>query len=173
MATKTGNPFLDQDFNEMFDVQKYMQAFQMPSMDNNTIVEAQKKNFEAVSNANRVAFEGAQAMIKRQGEIMRQTMQDATDAMKAMSAADNTEDRVAKQTEVTKKAFENAIQNMHELAEMARKSNTEAVSYIENRLTESFDEVRDGVQEVTKQAEQAAKPNGGGGAAKSTSSAKK
>jgi phasin family protein len=170
MATKTGNPFLDQDFSEMFDVKKYMQAFQMPNMDGNALVEAQKKNFEAISNANRVAFEGAQAVIKRQGEIMRQTMQDATDAMKAMNTADTAEDRVAKQTEVAKKAFENAIHNMHELADMAQKSNNEAMSYLNKRLSEGFDEMRDGMQEMTKQAQQATTPNGGGSAGSSSPS---
>jgi len=162
MATKTGNPFLDQDFGEMFDMKKVMQAFQMPSMDSNVLVEAQRKNVEAIANANRVAFEGAQAVVKRQGEIVRQTMQDASDAMQAMNGADSAEARVAKQTEAAKNAFQNALTNMHELADMAQKSNTEALSYINKRVTESFDEVRDGMQQVAKQAEQAANVNGGG-----------
>jgi phasin family protein len=161
MATKTGNPFLDQDFSDMFDMKKVMQAFQMPSMDSNMLVEAQRKNFEAMANANRVAFEGAQAVVKRQGEIVRQSMQDASEAMKAMNGADSAEDRVAKQTEAAKKAFQNALTNMHELADMAQKSNTEALSYINKRVTESFDEMRDGMQQMAKQADQAASVNGG------------
>lgn len=165
MATKTGNPFLDQDFSEMFDMKKVMQAFQMPNVDSNVLVEAQRKNFEAFANANRVAFEGAQAVVKRQGEIMRQTMQDASETMKAVNGAETAEDRVAKQTEAAKKAFKNALTNMHELAEMAQKSNTEALSYINERVTESFDEVRDGMQQVAKQAEQATTVNGGGATA--------
>jgi phasin family protein len=165
MANKTGNPFLDQDFSEMFDFKKYMQNFNVPGMENNPLMEMQKKNLEAITHANRVAFEGAQAVIKRQNEIVRQAMQEAQDAMKELNNAGTTEDRVAKQTEIAKQAYETALKNLQELAEMAQKSNGEAMEHINKRVTESFDEMREGMQQVTKQAQKAASPNGSGGGA--------
>ena len=160
MTNKTGNPFLDQDFTEMFDMKKYMQNFQVPGMDSNPLMEMQKKNLEAITNANRVAFEGAQAVVQRQGEIMRQAMQEASDAMQQVNGAGSTEDRVAKQTEIAKQAFETALKNIHELAEMTQKSNTEAMDYIQKRMTDSFDEMRDSMQQVAKQTDQATQGNG-------------
>ena len=77
MASKTGNPFMDQNFTEMFDPRKYMDQFQMPGLDNQGLMEAHRKNIEAVTEANRVAFEGAQAMARRQTEIVREAMDEA------------------------------------------------------------------------------------------------
>jgi len=49
MASKTGNPFLDQDFSEFFDPRKYMEQFQTPGLDNKGFMEAHRKNIEAVT----------------------------------------------------------------------------------------------------------------------------
>ena len=48
----------------------------------------------------------------------------------------------AKQTELARKAFEQALANMRELAEMVSKSNTEAFAIINKRVTESLQELK-------------------------------
>ena len=57
---------------------------------------------------------------------------------------------MAKQAEILKKAFETALANVKELAEMGAKSNTEAMETINKRVTESLDEVRDAVSAAAK-----------------------
>jgi phasin family protein len=155
MASKTGNPFLDQNFTEMFDPRKYMDQFQMPGLDNKGLMEAHRKNIEAVTEANRVAFEGAQAMARRQTEIVREAMDEAAKAMTQVQGAGSNEERVAKQTEIAKNAFETALKHARELAEMSAKSQNEALELLNKRVAESFDEMRDSMQTVVKQSEKA------------------
>jgi phasin family protein len=155
MASKTGNPFLDQNFTEMFDPRKYMDQFQMPGLDNKGLMEAHRKNIEALTEANRVAFEGAQAMARRQTEIVREAMDEAAKAMTQVQGAGSNEERVAKQTEIAKNAFETALKHARELAEMSAKSQNEALELLNKRVAESFDEMRDSMQTVVKQSEKA------------------
>ena len=155
MASKTGNPFLDQNFTEMFDPRKYMDQFQMPGLDNKGLMEAHRKNIEALTEANRVAFEGAQAMARRQTEIVREAMDEAAKAMTQVQGAGSNEERVAKQTEIAKNAFETAVKHARELAEMSAKSQNEALELLNKRVAESFDEMRDSMQTVVKQSEKA------------------
>jgi phasin family protein len=155
MANKTGNPFLDQNFAEMFDPRKYMDQFQTPGLDNKHLLEAHRKNIEALTEANRVAFEGAQAMARRQTEIVREAMDEASKAMQQVQHANSNEERVAKQTEIAKHAFESALKHARELAEMSAKSQNEALELLNKRIAEGFDEMRDNMQTVVKQSEKA------------------
>ncbi|WP_200343822.1 phasin family protein [Rhodovibrio sodomensis] len=155
MASKTGNPFLDQNFTEMFDPRKYMDQFQVPGLDNKGFMEAHRKNIEALTEANRVAFEGAQAMARRQTEIVREAMDEAAKAMTQVQGAGSNEERVAKQTEIAKNTFETALKHARELAEMSAKSQNEALELLNKRVAESFDEMRDSMQTVVKQSEKA------------------
>lgn len=156
MASKTGNPFLDQDFSNIFDFKRYADQFQVPGLDSKALVEAQRKNIEAMSQANRVAFEGIQAVAQRQGEIFRQTMDEAAKTMQDVSAVNSPEERAAKQADIAKHAFETAIKNTRELAELGAKSQNEAVELINKRVSESFDEVRDSLKQAVKQTQKAA-----------------
>ncbi len=150
---KTGNPFLDQNFAEAFDFKKYAEQFQVPGVDSDQLVETYRKNIEAVTQANRVVFEGAQAVAQRQGEVMRQAMEEAMQAMQQTDASGSPDQQVAKQSEIAKKAFEAGLKNARELAEMSAKSNTEALEMINKRMAESFDELREAIQSVMKQSQ--------------------
>lgn len=171
MTTKTGNPFLDQDFSDVFDFSKYAQQFQVPGVDTKALVEAQRKNVEAMTQANRIAFEGAQAVAQRQADIMRDAMSEAADAMQRLNGAGAPEDRVAKQTEIAKHAFDTALKNIRELAEMTQKSNNEAMDLINKRVASSFDEMRETMQAAATQAQKAT--TGNGAAATGSTPAKK
>ncbi|SDF41727.1 phasin family protein [Limimonas halophila] len=146
MAQKTGNPFLDQDFTQMFDPSKFAQAFQVPGLDSNKLIEAQRKNIEAFTQAQRTALEGVQAIVQRQTEFARKMMDDQVNAMQRITGAGTAEERAQKQAEVAKEAYENAIQGSRELAEMSAKSQQEAFELLHKRVADSFDEVRESMQ---------------------------
>ena len=136
MATNR-NPFLEMD------VTKLMGEFKLPGVDVDKMVSAQRKNVEALTSANQLAAEGLQAIARRQSEIMRQTFEEAGRTMREMMEHSAPEDRMVKQTELAKTAFEAALSNMRELAEMVTKANAEAFDVINKRVAESLDELRD------------------------------
>ncbi len=141
-----------------FDITKYMKDFDptkmvdefsksmknlnMPGVDMDAIVAGQKKNLEALTAANRVAYEGMQAVAKRQAEIFQETMNETRAAMDEMMKEPSPPQVAAKQADLAKTAVEKALSNMRELAEMVTKANEEVTDTMKNRITESLDEIK-------------------------------
>jgi phasin family protein len=119
-----------------------IKQFKLPGVDVDSLVAAQKKNMEALTNANRVAFEGTQAIAKRQAEILQETMNEASKGLDAISKAGSPPEAAAKQAEFAKEAFERALSNMRELAEMVSKSREEATATINGRISEGLEEMK-------------------------------
>ncbi|MBR0673535.1 phasin family protein [Neoroseomonas soli] len=133
-------------FKPDMDVFKMFADFKMPAMpampDMDALAAAQRKNIEAFSAANRVALEGAQAVARRHMEILQQSVAEMTEAMKALSAADAPQDKAARQAELAKSTYERAVANLHELADLIQRSNSEAVGLLNKRFAEAMDEVK-------------------------------
>jgi phasin family protein len=131
------NPFFDMD------VTKVMADFRVPGVDVEAVVAAQRKNIEALTQANQLAVEGAQAVARRQVEIARQAMEEFSAMVRDMAQPGSPEDHIAKHAEFSKAAIEKGISNARELSEMVTKANTEAFNVLNKRVTETLDEVRD------------------------------
>jgi phasin family protein len=141
----------DFDPNKMMDqFAKIMQDYKVPGVDTTAILENSRKNIEAVVTANRQAVGGLQAVVNRQGEMLRETTSEAASAFKQLSSGDNPAEMASKQMELIKPAFEKVLANARELAEMVQKSNTEAFETMKKRFEESFSEFKSAVQQVKK-----------------------
>jgi phasin family protein len=125
-----------------FDITKAFADFKVPGMDVETILAAQRKNIEALAAANKLAFDGVQAVMKRQMEIARQAVEETMSAAREMSVTGNPGDKAAKQAEMVKEAIERTLANMRELAEMMGKSNREAFELLNKRFTQTMDELK-------------------------------
>ena len=145
---KTGNPLLDGDFGEFMDFSKFAEQFKVPGVDSQALVEAQRKNVEAMTKANRVALEGVQAVAQRQAEILRQAMEASSKAVREMAAPGQPAEKFATQTTMVKEAYELALSNMRELAEMSAKSNSEAADVLTHRFAASLDELKGALSQV-------------------------
>lgn len=130
------------------DITKMMADFKMPMLDVQQIMTISRKNIEAMTAANQLAVEGIQACLKRQAEIVQESLKEANSIVTEMAAAGTPEDKIVRQVELVKQAYENAISNTKELAEIAAKSNGEAIELISERVSDSLDEIK----AVTKKA---------------------
>ncbi len=153
MAAKTTfeSPF-NIDFSKFLGDFKFpveMKDFKFPNLDIEACIAAQRKNVEALTQANRLAYDGLQAVTKRQIEIVRQSLDQAAQAVREVAEPGTAQDKAAKQTELAKVAFERALANVKELGELVTKANAEAFGLLQSRFTESLDEVRD---QITKTA---------------------
>ncbi|MEQ8355148.1 MAG: phasin family protein [Kiloniellaceae bacterium] len=135
---------------EKFDFTQAADQFKFPGLDAQALVEYQKRNVEAFASANKIALEGAQAVIRRQAEILRQGVEEASKAFTEMNAAGTPQDKIVKQAELAKGAFEAALANLRELSEMASKSNGEAANLLSSRVSESFGEFTGEVKKTAK-----------------------
>ncbi|WP_460252634.1 phasin family protein [Acidiphilium sp. MT5] len=125
------------------DFSKTFGAMKMPAMpDMDVVLSAYRRNMDALSEANRVALEGAQAVARRHMEIMQQTMTELTDQLRGLSATETPKARAAKQAELLKHAYETAVTNMRDLGDLIQRSNHEAVSKLNHRFSEAMDEMK-------------------------------
>jgi len=127
------------DFGEF---SKMLQDYQVPGVDWQELMASQQKNVEALTKANQVLFEGAQAVVQREIEIMQKAMQEFAEASRELMQEGDPQAQAQKRLELAKASFEAALRNMRELAEMAGRSNREALELINQRAIESFDEIR-------------------------------
>jgi phasin family protein len=130
-----------------FNPEEMMRAFtsmKMPGLpDFQAFADAQKRNLEALTTANKLALEGAQAVGRRNMEIIQQVMAEMTQAMQSLSNVEGSPNaKAAQQAEMMKAAYERAVANMQEIAELIQKSNGEAVSVLNRRFAEALEEVK-------------------------------
>ena len=118
-----------------FDFTKMLQQFKIPGVDFSSIVERERKNIEALAEANRIAFEGWQNLVRRQSEILQDSMKRAVEESRNQNALKNG-------AELARSAFETALGNMRELAEMAARSQREAFEVIRKRVEENMNALR-------------------------------
>ncbi|MBC9206590.1 phasin family protein [Roseomonas aerophila] len=123
---------------------RLLSDFRLPAMpDVESLAAAQRRNFEALSAANRVALEGAQAVAKRHMEILQQSMAELTEAVRAASSTTGSpQDKATSQAELVKATYGRAVANMQEISDLIQKSNGEAVSLLNRRFAEAMDEVK-------------------------------
>ncbi|MEZ5670154.1 MAG: phasin family protein [Alphaproteobacteria bacterium] len=135
MAGKT-NGHGDFDFAKMFS------QFKLPGVDTAAVLEAQRKNFEALSTAGKLATEGFQAVAQRQTELVRQGVEQSMAAVREVMAEGSFAAQTAKQAEIAKRGYESTLSNVSELNEMVLKANQDAFGVISKRIGEVMDEVK-------------------------------
>jgi phasin family protein len=125
-----------------FDLSKGFGDLRVPGLDLEALAESQRKNYEALAQANQLAIEGVRALVQRQGEIAQQAVEEASAVFRDWTQPDAPRDRFAKSLDAAKLAFEKGIANVRELNEMGSKASADAFGIIAKRVSEGFDEVR-------------------------------
>jgi phasin family protein len=118
-----------------FDFTKLMSQFRLPGVDFAALVDRERKNIEALAKANRIAFEGWQRLVRRQAEMLQETM-------KKVVADASQEDAKKKRADLAKEGFEKALANMRELAEITTQSQKEAFDVVRKRIEENVEDIR-------------------------------
>ena len=128
------------DTNPFGDINKIIEQFKMPGVDMTPLVDARRKDIEALVAANKSAYESMQALAQKQSEMLTasfQRMQEAAKSTLGGGVPDPT-----KQAETVRQAFEKTLADMKELAEMAQHSQTDALALITQRGSEHLQELQ-------------------------------
>ena len=133
MTTPQTNPFGD--------IAAMMSQFKLPGLDMAPILEAQRKEIDALVAANNATVESMQAFASKQTEMLSAAMQSMQDAAKGFVAGGGTAD-AGKQSEVVRKGFEQTLANMKELAEMARHAQSDAMAQITQRAQKQMQDLK-------------------------------
>ncbi len=110
--------------------------------DSSALLAAHRRNMEVLSNANRLALEGAQAVARRHMEIMQQTMTELSEHVRELATSESPQAKAARQADLVKKSYERAVANIKDLSELIQHSNAEALHVLSDRFREAMDEIK-------------------------------
>lgn len=131
-------------FNDMQTTLKDMVGT-MPSaapFDFKAVLEAQRKNFQAITEANQRALQGWQTLAQRQAEMVSQFVQDNSGLARDAMAEGTPQDKFARQTEIFKNACQKSILNTQELGEIMRKCTVDTAEVLNRRLSAGLSEAK-------------------------------
>jgi phasin family protein len=118
----------------------------LPKLNVNDLLQAQKKNIDALGQSAKVAAQGAQSMAQKRREVLEAGLREAATLAREYKPLDKVHENLTLQTEFARKVFEIAVKGAPESATTARQSTTEAVKIIQDRIKESFEEIRASVR---------------------------
>jgi phasin family protein len=128
--------------NRSFDLPQVLGDLRVPGLDLQALAESQRKNFEALTQANQLAIEAMRALTQRQNEIAQEAAEEASALLRDWTQPAAPEDRFSKSIEAAKLAFEKGIANVRELNSLGTKASADVFGVIARRVSEGFDEVR-------------------------------
>jgi phasin family protein len=116
------------------DLKKLIEKFQLPSVDIDALIDWQRKDLEALTEANRQASDGIKALVERRNDILREVLSEWQAAVKdAMST-----EAMSKRAEVAQQGMQKAIANFRELSEMEAQARNNAWKVVQERMQENM-----------------------------------
>jgi len=113
---------------------KLIEQVQWPTIDVAAIVDWQRRDIEALVEANRQAYDGIKAVIDRRNTILQETLAQwqaaSKDAVGAQSAS--------QQLEAARRSVESAVANFQELSQLEAQARINAWNVVQNRMQENM-----------------------------------
>lgn len=128
----------------LMEMSRYFADWRNQGVGVETMVAIQRKNLEALSQAQQVAIEGVHAVMRHQLAFAQRAVADCANLFTGLAAPNGSmQDRLAQHADVSKSTFEKGLSNMREMTDIVTKANAEAINVLTRRMSESFDEIRD------------------------------
>jgi phasin family protein len=115
------------------DSMKLLESFKLPGIDLSTIIESQRKDMEALNEANQEAFNGIKALAERRREILQEVMTQWQEAMKDTTSREASLNR----SELLREGVQQAVANFRELADIEAQSRARSWKILQDRFQEN------------------------------------
>lgn len=126
-ADATAMPWFD-------DLKKLLEKFQLPGIDLDAVLDWQRKDMDALFEANRQALEGIKALVERRNDILQETLAQWQAGLKDAAGPD----LLVKQSEAARQSVEQVMANFRELAELETRSRSNVWKVMQDRLQENM-----------------------------------
>ena len=121
---------------------KFGSEMKLPTVDIEAVLSHHRKNLEALEKSAKASAAGASSLIAKQRAMLQETLDDVVDMAQSYRVPGNPQEIMAKQADFARKSFEAAVKNAGEVAEIVRKSGSESIDILRERIRESMEEVR-------------------------------
>lgn len=123
-------------------VSKMMEQFKLPGVDMSALVEWQRKDFEALAEANREAFEGYKTLFERRNEMFK----DALGKWQQSLASAASPSAMAKRTEAAREDVQKAVDDFRELVDLEAQARKRAWKVVQDRMQENLSQLQNLMQ---------------------------
>jgi phasin family protein len=131
-AVAAGNPAHERP--PFDDLAKLLDRFRLPGIDAEAIVEWQRRDLEALNEANRQAYEGIKALVERRDEILRETLAPWKEALRNAAGREV----LARQSESAQRGVQRVIDHIRELSELEQQARSNAWKVVQDRMQENL-----------------------------------
>jgi len=146
MSNTSNNPFDPLNLMQHFDPMKFMdqfsqtmQQFTPPGVPSNQLLEQQKKNLTALTEANQTLLKGVQDIMQQQVALLQKTTSEAGKTAQQLQGADP-DKLAAKQVELMQESYSKLIAHMQETTATLTAAQQEALKTLEQRWNEVMQE---------------------------------
>jgi phasin family protein len=119
---------------------KMLEQFKLPGFDVPAIMEARRKDVEALVTANQAALQGMQSLAQKQAEMLRSTLSELQALAGQFSASGGAPS--AQTAELVQQTLHKALADMQQLAQAAYQSQAESYAVIAKRVEENVQELK-------------------------------
>jgi len=122
------------------EIARTFEQFRLPGLNAGALLEGRRKDIEALAQANRIAVDGVQEIVRKQGQILQETLQELQTLVRALPAS--LAQDPTKVAGFVQKVLHETFGSMRDLAELARKSQTDALHVVSERVQRNIEELR-------------------------------
>jgi phasin family protein len=126
--------------NPLGEFTKMLEQFKLPGFDVPAIMEARRKDIEAVVTANQTALRGMQSLGQKQADMLRTTLSELQTLVTQMAASGSPPS--ANTAELVQQALHKAFSDMQELANTAYQTQADTYAVIAKRVQENMEGLR-------------------------------
>ena len=141
MAKQTDGIPGAESFMDMFS--QFGKNLNLPKVDVESILAHHRKNLEALQKAASANAAGANEIMAKQRAALQAGLQEITEMAQGFRSGGGAQDMIAKQADFARKSFETAVKNAGEVGEIVRKSGSESVEILRDRIKTAMDEIRE------------------------------
>src|SRR5258708_13507562 len=106
----------------------------LQKLDVDKLIEAQKKNIDALGQSARVAAQGAQSVAQKQREVLEAGLREAANLAREYQPLGKIQENLAVQTQFARKVFEIPVKGAQSRAPTARQSTAQPMHIIQHPL---------------------------------------
>lgn len=126
--------------NPFGDFTKMLEQFKLPGFDVPAIMEARRKDVEALVTANQAALQGMQSLAQKQAEMLRSTLSELQSMATQFSTSGGAPS--AQTADLVQQTLHKALADMQQLAQAAYQSQAESYAVIAKRVEENVQELK-------------------------------
>jgi phasin family protein len=124
------------------EIARIVGQLRLPGLSVPAIIEARRRDIEALVEANRIVLAGAEELAAKQRQILQQAVEELQSLVLERKAPQSADEPPRQLGELVHKALQSTFGNMRDLAEITRKSQSDAFDVVSERMRQDMDELR-------------------------------